>query len=150
MAAVDLAGLGLDEGGHLLLARALATLAPGERLTVTGRHPALRLHLAAWCRAHGHQLAADDARTVVKGDAGDRRWAGAARAGDAAPIAVAALDLRDDAGIEFCDRRRMVGRREKKRVLYGYLATVKDLDKVDMETKKKTTIESLRELAGSK
>ncbi|KAF2556622.1 hypothetical protein F2Q68_00016859 [Brassica cretica] len=39
---------------------------------------------------------------------------------------------------------------EKKRVLYGYLATVKDLDKVDMETKKKTTIESLRELAGSK
>ncbi|CDY38319.1 BnaC05g30120D [Brassica napus] len=39
---------------------------------------------------------------------------------------------------------------EKRRVLYGYLATVKDLDKVDMETKKKTTIESLRELAGSK
>ncbi|KAF3589214.1 hypothetical protein F2Q69_00030716 [Brassica cretica] len=39
---------------------------------------------------------------------------------------------------------------EKKRVLYGYLATVKDLDKVDMETKKKTTIESVRELAGSK
>ncbi|KAF8114667.1 hypothetical protein N665_0034s0008 [Sinapis alba] len=39
---------------------------------------------------------------------------------------------------------------EKRRVLYGYLATVKDLDKVDMETKKKTTVESLRELAGSK
>uniref|UniRef100_A0A1J3F8I4 XS domain-containing protein n=1 Tax=Noccaea caerulescens TaxID=107243 RepID=A0A1J3F8I4_NOCCA len=39
---------------------------------------------------------------------------------------------------------------EKKRVLYGYLATIADLDKVDMETKKKTTIESLRELAGSK
>lgn len=37
---------------------------------------------------------------------------------------------------------------EKKRVLYGYLATIADLDKVDMETKKKTTIESLRELAG--
>ncbi|CAH8308543.1 unnamed protein product [Eruca vesicaria subsp. sativa] len=39
---------------------------------------------------------------------------------------------------------------EKRRVLYGYLATVKDLDKVDMETKKKTIIESLREIAGSK
>ncbi|ESQ47617.1 hypothetical protein EUTSA_v10020450mg [Eutrema salsugineum] len=39
---------------------------------------------------------------------------------------------------------------EKKRVLYGYLATIADLDKVDMETKKKTTIESLRELPGSK
>ncbi|XP_010511334.1 PREDICTED: uncharacterized protein LOC104787443 [Camelina sativa] len=39
---------------------------------------------------------------------------------------------------------------EKKRILYGYLATVADLDKVDMETKKKTTIESLRELTGTK
>ena len=108
----DLADLGLDEGGHLLVARALAGLAPGERLTVTGRHPALRLHLAAWCRAHGHQFA--DARTVgdggtlanggtladgrtvgdaagatgvtlavVKGSADERRWAGAVRAGDA-------------------------------------------------------------------
>jgi len=86
MAAVDLAGLGLDEGGHLLLARALAGLAPGERLIVTGRHPALRLHLAAWCRAHGHQLAADDSLSVVRGDADDRRWARAVRAGDAAGV----------------------------------------------------------------
>jgi hypothetical protein len=101
----DLADLGLDEGGHLLLARALARLAPGERLTVTGRHPALPIHLAAWCREHGHQVAdgdppGDDAaqpgRTgagptglaatmvVVKGRAGERRWLGAVRAGDAA------------------------------------------------------------------
>src|ERR1700761_2744029 len=48
MATTDLAGLGLDEGGHLLVGRALGRLAPGGRLTVTGRHPALRLHLAAW------------------------------------------------------------------------------------------------------
>jgi len=86
MPAVDLAGLGLDEGGHLLLARALAGLSPGERLTVTGRHPALRLHLGAWCRAHGHQLASGDDLTVVRGDAGDRRWAGAVRAGAAAGV----------------------------------------------------------------
>ncbi|CAE5968166.1 unnamed protein product [Arabidopsis arenosa] len=39
---------------------------------------------------------------------------------------------------------------EKKRIFYGYLATVTDLDKVDIETKKKTTIESLRELTGTK
>ena len=90
----DLAGLGLDEGGHLLLARALARLAPGERLTVTGRHPMLRVHLAAWCREHGHQVADEsgtppgDPVVVVKGDAGDRRWRGATRAGDAgAPAA---------------------------------------------------------------
>jgi hypothetical protein len=84
MTVVDLAGLGLDEGGHLLVARAVAALAPGERLTVTGWHPALRLHLAAWCRASGHQFAGDGALTVARGAAGDRRWAGAARAGDAA------------------------------------------------------------------
>jgi TusA-related sulfurtransferase len=88
----DLADLGLDEGGHLLVARALARLAPGERLTVTGRHPALRVHLAAWCREHGHQVTDERGAlagpaasvVVVKGDAGDRRWRGAARAGDAA------------------------------------------------------------------
>lgn len=39
---------------------------------------------------------------------------------------------------------------EKKRIFYGYLATVTDLDKVDVETKKKTTIESLRELTRTK
>src|SRR6185437_9566360 len=93
MPAVDLAGLGLDEGGHLLVARALAGLAAGERLTVTGRHPALRLHLAAWCRAHGHQLAGDDDLTVVRGDADDRRWAGAVRAGDAAGVPSPRADL---------------------------------------------------------
>jgi hypothetical protein len=86
----DLAGLGLDEGGHLLVDRALARLGPGGRLTVTGRHPALAVHLAAWCRERGHRVAdgtgdlAGPAVVVVKGDAGDRRWRGAARAGDAA------------------------------------------------------------------
>jgi hypothetical protein len=83
MAATDLAGLGLDEGGHLLLARALARLGPGERLTVTGRHPALGVHLAVWCREHGHRLTGGDALVIVKGNAGERRWHGAVRAGDA-------------------------------------------------------------------
>jgi hypothetical protein len=99
MLTADLAELGLDEGGHLLIARALARLAPGERLTVTGRHPALRVHLTAWCRGHGHRVAEGDvpggtgagssgaesapALVVVKGSAGDRRWLGAERAGTA-------------------------------------------------------------------
>ncbi len=88
----DLSDLGLDEGGHLLLARALARLAPGDRLTVTGRHPALRVHLSAWCREHGHRLAdggagqGQAALVVVKGSAGDRRWLDAVRAGDAAGV----------------------------------------------------------------
>lgn len=95
----DLAALGLDESGHLLVARALSGLAPGQRLAVSGTHPALRLHLAAWCREHGHRLADDAAAAapgsgaaarpattviVIRGSAGDRRWHGAERAGAAA------------------------------------------------------------------
>jgi hypothetical protein len=91
----DLADLGLDEGGHLLVARALGALAPGERLTVTGSHPVLRLHLAAWCREHGHPVS--DLTTelvIIKGTADDRRWRGAQRAGDAAGPPAASADAR--------------------------------------------------------
>lgn len=38
---------------------------------------------------------------------------------------------------------------EKQRILYGYLGTVTDLDKLDFETKKKVTIESQREYKAS-
>src|ERR1700728_3269070 len=93
-AVVDLADLGLDEGGHLLLDRCLGGLAAGQRLTVNGRHPALPLPLGAWCRSHGHRLiegnasggggwpdSARDGGTAVieKGGSGERRWAGAER-----------------------------------------------------------------------
>lgn len=40
--------------------------------------------------------------------------------------------------------------REKNRVLYGYLGTAYDLDKVDFDTRKKVTIESIREYKPSK
>jgi hypothetical protein len=85
---LDLKGLGLDRGAHLLLRRALGSLAPGERLAVYGRAPALAIHLGAWCRAEGHRLevpAPDTAEpavgVVVRGDRDDGRWLGAARAG---------------------------------------------------------------------
>ena len=88
---VDLAGLGLDAGGHLLVERALAPLPAGARLTVRGHHPALRVHLPAWCRAYGHGVELeDDAPVVVKGTAGDARWAGAERAGGPGPDGVIA------------------------------------------------------------
>jgi hypothetical protein len=83
----DLDTLGLDQGGHLLLEHALGELRPGDELTVTGRHPALAIHLAAWCRAHGHRLGASrldsDPLVVIKGAAGERRWRDAKRAGAA-------------------------------------------------------------------
>ncbi|CAB4292050.1 unnamed protein product [Prunus armeniaca] len=40
--------------------------------------------------------------------------------------------------------------REKKRILYGYLGTAYDLDKVDFDTRKKVAIESLREYKSTK
>ena len=89
-ATTDLDGLGLDDGGHLLVQRALEPLRPGDRLTVTGRNPALGVHLAAWCRAHGHRLApAGDGDEnsgpleIIKGAADERRWRDARRAGAA-------------------------------------------------------------------
>jgi len=84
-ATTDLDGLGLDEGGHLLVQRALEPLPPGGRLTVTGSHPALRVHLAAWCREHGHRVTENTGAPVeiIKGTAGEQRWRGASRAGPA-------------------------------------------------------------------
>ena len=82
-ATTDLDGLGLDTGGHLLVEQALATLPPGDQLTVTGRHPALSVHLAAWCRAQGHRFDGGEPPVITKGRAGQQRWHGAVRAGDA-------------------------------------------------------------------
>jgi hypothetical protein len=91
-ATTDLDGLGLDDGGHLLVQRALEPLPPGGRLTVTGRHPALRVHLTAWCREHGHRVTEpgtgpatgpDGPVEIIKGTAAERRWHDAQRAGTA-------------------------------------------------------------------
>ncbi|HEY2669271.1 MAG TPA: ferritin-like domain-containing protein [Rugosimonospora sp.] len=85
---VDLAGLGLDRGGHLLLRRALAPLPYGSRLRVYGYDPGLRVHLPAWCRAEGHRVESPEpdsapgpVAVVVRGEGRDGRWSGAHRAG---------------------------------------------------------------------
>ncbi len=77
-----LGGLGLDRGGHLLVARALRGLAAGQRLTVTGGEVNLELHLRAWARSRGHVA---EGAVVIKGGAEDRRMVGAARAGGPGP-----------------------------------------------------------------
>jgi hypothetical protein len=97
-AAVDLAGLGLDRGAHLLLRHALRRAAPGDRLAVHGTAADLVPHLRAFARAEGHDFAAVDATTHVgtavasrapivawltRGNATDARHAGAERAGGA-------------------------------------------------------------------
>jgi hypothetical protein len=84
---LDLGPLGLDAGGHLLVVRALAPLAPGDRLRVRGTDPHLALHLRSWARSAGHRVEGDE---VVRGDAGDKRLAGAVRAGGADAVVVRA------------------------------------------------------------
>ena len=94
-ATTDLEGLGLDAGGHLLVARGLAGLAPGDRLTVRGRSPALAVHLAAWCRRQGHRVIDEGPPAViVKGTAERDRWTGAVRAGSVTGPPLARADPR--------------------------------------------------------
>jgi hypothetical protein len=76
-AIVDLEDLGLDEGAHLLIKRALATHAS---VMVRGRSSALRSDLPAWCRANGHTFViAGDAFSITRSS--HDRWRGAERAG---------------------------------------------------------------------
>jgi hypothetical protein len=88
---IDLDDLPLETGGYLLIQRTLRDLPVGGRVEVRGRDPALRTHVAAWCREEGHAVDLTGvAATVVKGSAGTARWAHAERAGRAGPDGVQA------------------------------------------------------------
>ena len=79
---VDLGDLGLDQGGHLLVARALRQAAPGQTVRVTGNSPDLVIHLRAWCRTNGHSFAAvGEGFHLTRGTADGARWRGAVQAG---------------------------------------------------------------------
>lgn len=73
---VELGDLGLDEGGQLLLKRALSM---ALRIRVRGTAPTLGVDLPAWCRAHGHWFAEG---VVTRGP--HARWRAAERAGSVA------------------------------------------------------------------
>ncbi len=100
-AVLDLEGLGLDRGGHLLVKRALAGMAAGDRLAVVGTAPELAMHLAAWSRGQGHTLVGLDSpvadcidgvvATIVRGTVEEDRWRGAARTGAADPTAAGSV-----------------------------------------------------------
>jgi hypothetical protein len=76
MIELDLGELGLDEGAHLLVARALAA---SSEVRVRGTAPTLAVDLPAWCRARGHVFANG---VITRGEA-DRSH-GAERAGSIA------------------------------------------------------------------
>lgn len=87
MTAVELGELGLDSGGHLLVSRAVRRHQPGETLTIVGTHPALEVHLQAWCREHGCRLLrmGDGNADIVLGPTVNTERSGAERAGGATP-----------------------------------------------------------------
>ncbi|TMQ08974.1 MAG: ferritin-like domain-containing protein [Deltaproteobacteria bacterium] len=79
---IDLGDLGLDEGAHLLIKRALAR---DGRATVSGTSPSLAIDVPAWCRARGHAIEAVSGGFAIT--AGPDRWRGAERAGGDVPVA---------------------------------------------------------------
>ena len=81
---LNLGELGLDQGGHLLVKRALGQVPVGASLIVRGSADALPVHLAAWCRAEGHRCEerAPHVLAVTKGGAQTARWSNAEQAGE--------------------------------------------------------------------
>ncbi|MET0325020.1 MAG: ferritin-like domain-containing protein [Ilumatobacteraceae bacterium] len=83
---VDVGGLGLDGGAHLLVKLALRD-APTGVVAVHGWHPDLVGQLATWCRQEGHRLRVPPTGTggpvasVERGPSARSRWVGATRAG---------------------------------------------------------------------
>lgn len=83
---IDTEALGMDQGGLLLVKRALAALAPGGRLRVRSRAPGWQVHLRAWCRQQGHAFSidsADDAALLTRHAQAEGRWRGALSTGSA-------------------------------------------------------------------
>jgi hypothetical protein len=87
---LDLRGLGFEEGAHLLVRHALASILPGGRLRISGSAEALPIHLETWCRAHGDRLETvyrePDSpfrviAEVVRGTASASRWSDAEASG---------------------------------------------------------------------
>jgi hypothetical protein len=79
---LELGDLGLDEGAHLLIKRALAR---DRSIVVSGTAPSLAIDVPAWCRARGHALERRGDSFAIT--AGPDRWRHAERAGGEAPVA---------------------------------------------------------------
>ena len=98
---IDIEDLGLDQGAHLLIKRALSEIPVGEKICVRGCAPDLAVHLRGWCRVQGHDLIWPESNStsdeseppgvspvvawIVRGSATTGRWRHAERAGAADP-----------------------------------------------------------------
>jgi hypothetical protein len=93
-AQVQLGSLGLDRGGHLLVQRALSTLAIGESALVHGTHPDLLMQLRVYARERGLDLDCKNtgqstsvAALLRMTERAVGRWSAAQRAGGARTVA---------------------------------------------------------------
>ena len=102
---LDLGDLGLDEGAHLLIKRALAR---DRTVTVTRTAPTLAIDLPAWCRARGHAL---EQLAPVETKIRQRRKSLADEIGRAAEsVALNVSEARQRAGLDRADLfRRAAG-----------------------------------------
>ncbi len=81
---IAIESLGLDQGAHLLIKRALDDVPVGSVLRVSGSAPDLDMHLLAWCRSNGHAVSfVGDHADIVRGPFQQGRWTGAVQGGDA-------------------------------------------------------------------
>ena len=83
-ATIDIKSLGLDQGAHLLIKRALEQVEPGGALRIIASSPDWDMHLLAWCRSQGHAVTFnDDHAIIMRGPFQQGRWHGAQRNGEA-------------------------------------------------------------------
>ncbi len=95
---IAIESLGLDQGAHLLIKRALDDVPVGAALRVSADAPDWDMHLLAWCRANGHAVTfAGNHADIVRGPFQQGRWAGAVRGGNADRTAVQAVAEHADA-----------------------------------------------------
>lgn len=90
---LELGGLGIDEGGHILVKRALRALPEGAELAVFGDAPELAVHLRGLCRQLGIAAAFPDsgpAAVLTRSATADGRWRFAEPAGDVGGVAESA------------------------------------------------------------
>ncbi len=81
---IDIESLGLDQGAHLLIRRALDQVEVGGTLRVDANSPDWDMHLLAWCRSHGHAVTFTDGHALItRGPFQLGRWQGAQRNGQA-------------------------------------------------------------------
>lgn len=93
--AINIDGLGLDQGAHLLIKRALEQLPVGATLRVDSTAPDWDTHLLVWCRQQGHAVAfenqPDQHALITRGPYQLGRWHDARTSGSADQAAANAI-----------------------------------------------------------